>query len=105
MKKPAAMANPAKPSTIRLPERPLFVDARVGLRSDDRFFLLRLLKSDSSSNILQALTFRKLQRRGMKQLLDGQFSPCQTLLIRVLEQCFQRLAIRCDAVGPEIFTH
>jgi len=105
MKMPAAMANPAKPSTIRLPERPLFVDARVGLRSDDRFFLLRLLKSDSSSNILQALTFRKLQRRGMKQLLDGQFSPCQTLLIRVLEQCFQRLAIRCDAVGPEIFTH
>jgi len=52
MKMPAATANPAKPSTIHLPQRPLFVDAGVALRPDGRFFFLRVLKNDSSSNTI-----------------------------------------------------
>ena len=66
----------------------LFVEAGFALRPDGRFFFLRVLKNGYSSNtiFMQALIFRKFQRRGMKQLLDGQLFTGQALFMRVLKQ-------------------
>ena len=51
------------------------------------------------------LIFGKLEARRVEDFFNGKLAAAQTLFIGILKQCFERFAIRLDAVWPKIFAH
>src|SRR6185295_18293498 len=64
--------------------------------------LREVRESGEGHRVEGRLDLRALERLGREQLLHLEAAPADPLLVRVLHEGFERLAIRLDAVGPEI---